>query len=160
MDLQDISNPKQTVLVSCREEQSSGPKDNIITIDWHMPCSSEPPLYAIAIGKKRYSLGLIRASGCFVVNFISESQSKEALFCGRHSGLHIDKFKECNFTKKDASTIDCAYIGEACAHIECEIEQEIDTGNHILLVARVTNSNIINHEPRLLHIQNEIFGNI
>ena len=71
-----IYNPRQTILVSCR-----GPakhrftlkeeiKDNLITLDWHMPASFDPFPYAIAAGKTRFSCSIIRNSGVFVVNFM------------------------------------------------------------------------------------------
>jgi flavin reductase (DIM6/NTAB) family NADH-FMN oxidoreductase RutF len=158
MSFSDLSNPKQTILVSCRNETKG--KDNIIAVDWHMPLSKDPQLYAISIGKSRYSLDIIRESQCFVVNYMSIEQKDQVNFCGMHSGMHVDKFKECGFTKAESNTIDCPKIEEAAANLECEIIQEVDTGDHILFVARVTNSNENNSVPRIMHIGNAEFKTI
>ena len=40
----------QTVLVTCNNHKG---KPNIITLAWHTPLSSKPPLYGIAIAPKR-----------------------------------------------------------------------------------------------------------
>lgn len=71
MQITTLTNPRQTVLVTCRD------KDNIITLDWHTPLSFYPMMYAISVGKTRYSLELIRKSKCSVVNFISKDYEKE-----------------------------------------------------------------------------------
>jgi flavin reductase (DIM6/NTAB) family NADH-FMN oxidoreductase RutF len=75
--------PIQTVLVTCRGQSEMMGKnfhrDNIITLDWHMPVSFKPPLYAISIGKTRFSHDVIASSKCFVVNFIDQGKREEAL---------------------------------------------------------------------------------
>jgi flavin reductase (DIM6/NTAB) family NADH-FMN oxidoreductase RutF len=91
-----ITNPRQTILLSCRGRASvlgkNLIKDNIITLSWHTPVSFEPVLYAIAIGKTRFSAKLISQSKVFCVNFVPFSMEKEAAYCGRNSGEHLDKF--------------------------------------------------------------------
>lgn len=160
MNLNEISNPKQTVLVSCRKETTNGQKDNIITIDWHMPVSIEPKVYAISVGKNRYSLDLIRESQCFVVNFMTIEQEKDIMFCGRHSGLHTDKFRECNFTKEESSTIDCPKIQESSASLECEVMHEFDAGDHIVFFGQVNNTDEKDFGQRIIHVSGEIFKTV
>ena len=82
--------PRQTILVTTELEG----KDNIITLDWHMPVSVKPLLYAICIGKKKFSRKLIDDSGVFAVNFVPYKLKDAAIFCGRNSGEHIDKFEK------------------------------------------------------------------
>ena len=112
-----ITNPRQTILVSCRGKASvlgrEVTKDNIITLSWHMPTSFEPNLYAIAIGKTRFSAKLIGQSKVFCVNFIPLSMEKEAAYCGRNSGEHIDKFEEGNILKEECEKISCPRLKEA-----------------------------------------------
>jgi len=64
--MSEITSPRQTILVSCRDRI----KDNLITVAWHMPASFSPELYAIALGKTRFSCRMIKKSKCFVVNFM------------------------------------------------------------------------------------------
>ena len=49
-----ITNPNQVILVTSRYKS----KESIITLCWHMRTSFNPELFAISIGKKRFSLAL------------------------------------------------------------------------------------------------------
>jgi len=148
-----INNPRQVILVSSRahinimgKEQL---KDDIITLAWHMPTSFNPELYAISVGKTRFSHKLISESKVFVVNFIPYELKKEALFCGTKSGEHIDKFKESGLTKEEAQSIDCPRIKEAIGYHECEVINEIETGDHTIFVGKIVNSELKRSAKRL-----------
>lgn len=158
-----IFNPRQTVLVSCRgltKDMFSGKeehKDNIIVLDWHMPLSFEPFLYGIAIGKTRFSLELIRESKVFAVNFMPLHLKDDVIFCGRNSGQHIDKFKETNLLKEECEKIDCPKIKQALAHLECEIINEIETGDHILFIGKVVHEDEKETGKRIFHTEDDDF---
>lgn len=158
-----IYNPRQTVLVTCRGpvknkfSSKEEIKDNIITIDWHMPTSFEPFLYAISIGKTRFSCNIIRNSGIFVVNFMPYEFKKEVLFCGRNSGEHINKFKESGLTKEESEKLDCCIVKESIAHLSCEIIDEISAGDHIIFIGKVINSYEKDKTRRLFHIEGDDF---
>ena len=142
-EMGEITSPRQVILVSCRAEIKSrfSPekevKDNIITLAWHMPVSFEPLLYAISVGKERYSLDIIKKGNVFVVNFMPFELKKEVLFCGRHSGEVIDKFKEAGLKKEEAETIDCPRIKQALGYLECEVVNQIEAGDHIIFIGKV-----------------------
>ena len=82
-------------------------KDNVFTCSWNMPLSFNPALYAIAVGKQRFSYRLIKSSQLFVVNFIPATLKKEAVYCGTQSGEFIDKFKEAKLKTEEAENIEC-----------------------------------------------------
>jgi len=163
MKITTITNPRQTILLTCRAEG----KDNVMTLDWHTPLSFEPMMYAVSIGKTRFSLNLVRSSKVFVVNFMSRDFEKEILFCGRHSGKTTDKFKETGLEKEEAKTIDCPRIKRALGYLECKVEKEIEVGDHILFIDRVTQAKLkptpTRHPPqwplgkRLFHLFEDKF---
>jgi len=157
----NIANPRQTVLVTSREEAEilgrKEVKDNIVAVDWHMPLSFDPSMYGICLARKRFSYELISKSGVFVVNFIPATLEKEALFCGRHSGKHMDKFRKAGLTKEEAEKVDCARIKEAAAFIECELAEEKDTGDHVLLIGRVVMMGMKKKAKRLFHLTGDEF---
>lgn len=148
-----ICGERQAALITCRDKE----KDNVLTLDWHMPCSFEPELYAIAIGKQRFSCNMVKNSRVFVVNFMPFSLKDEVLFCGRHSGRFMDKFKETKLTKEEAEKIDCPRIKEAIAYLECEVVNELETGDHIIFIGKVLKSELKKKEKRLLHIAGDEF---
>ena len=153
--------PVQTILITCRGSAEmfgkKGIKDNIITVDWHMPASFKPPLYAISIGKDRFSLKIIQESRCFVVNFIGYSKKEEALTCGTTHGHNTDKFKATGLPKEEAEKIDCPRIGNALAYLECEVVQEIEAGDHVVFIGKILGGNHIDDGDRLFHTTGNTF---
>lgn len=153
MRITTISNPCQTVLITSR----LGEKDNVMTADWHMPLSFEPMMYAVSIGKTRYSLKLIKESGVLVVNFMSKDFEKEILYCGTHTGEQIDKFRETGLEKEEAETINCPRLKQAIGYLECQVIKEIETGDHILFISEVKKAELKRKEKRLFHLYKDQF---
>jgi len=153
MKITTLTNPRQTILLTCRAEG----KDNVMTLDWHTPLSFQPMMYAVSIGKTRYSLELVRKSKVFVVNFVPKELEKAVLYCGRHSGRNIEKFKEAGLKKEEAETIDCPRISGALGYLECQVEKEIEVGDHILFIAKVTKANLKKEGKRLFHLFGDKF---
>lgn len=139
-----IYNPRQVILATSRADvEILGKKvlkDNIMTIAWHMPVSFKPFLYAISVGKTRFSCKLIKKSRVFAVNFMDANSEKAAVYCGSISGEHIDKFKEGKIEKEESSAIDCPRIRGATAYLECEVVNEVDAGDHIIFIGNVIKS--------------------
>jgi len=156
-----IYHPRQTVLVTCRgKAQVLGreqEKDDIITITSHTPLSHEPFMYGISLGKTRFSSKIITASKVFAVNFIPTSMQEAALYCGRNSGEHVDKFSQAGLEKEECEKIDCPRIGGALGHLECEVVEQVDTGDHILFIAKVAHSQQQKEDKRLFHMGGDKF---
>ncbi|MFH0874383.1 MAG: flavin reductase family protein [archaeon] len=157
----DLVYPRQTVLVSCRGKTvhfgKEIIKDNLIAVDWHMPLSSSPMLYAVAISNNRFSYELIHKSCVFGVNFMPYELLKEVLFCGRNSGRMQNKFEKSGLTQIEAKKIDCCMVNEACAQLECEVIEEITTGDHIQFIGKVLYSGVNRQTKRLFHIIGDDF---
>jgi flavin reductase (DIM6/NTAB) family NADH-FMN oxidoreductase RutF len=153
MRITDATNPLQTMLLTCRADG----RDNIITLDWHMPLSFEPMMFAVSIGKTRYSLEIVRSSKVFVANFMGHVSENGVLFCGRNSGRNADKFASCGLKKEEAKTVDCPRIVEALAYLECEVVNEIEFGDHILFAGKVTHAEVKKDGKRLFHLAGDKF---
>ncbi len=151
-----LSKPHQTVLVSCKGTFDMMGKsknvDNLITVDWHMPSSIEPPLYLISIGRKRFSLNLIKQTKVFAVNFMPHGFEKQVMFCGENSGMKTDKYSETGLTPLECESIDCKMVKEASAVIECEVINDFETGDHIVFVGKVLKTHSFKEGKRILHI--------
>jgi len=162
-ELRDIAYPRQVILVSCRGEvkEKFSPnkviRDNIMTLSWHMPVSFDPPLYAISIGKERFSYSLIKDSSVFVVNFMPTELEKEVLFCGRNSGEHIDKFKETGLEKEEAERIDCCRIKQALAYLECQVVNEVEAGDHAIIIGKILNIKKNKEGKRIYQVKGDTF---
>ena len=126
--------PMQTILVTCNDTKGT---TNIITLAWHTPISRQPPLYGISVAPKRHSYGLIEHSKEFVVNFVPYSLVEAAQFCGTHSGRSTDKVCQTGLTLQPSTMLSTPRITEAYAHLECTLVQNIELGDHHLLVGKV-----------------------
>ena len=126
--------PMQTALVTCNNEKR---KTNIITIAWHTPISTKPPLYGISISPKRYSHDLIKKNKEFVVNFAPYHLVDKAHFCGKHTGRKTDKTKETKLTLIPSKKLETPSIKECYAHLECKLKQNLTMGDHTLFIGEV-----------------------
>lgn len=129
-----LLHPYNTSLVTCCDADG---RPNIITIAWLMPVSADPPLVCMSIGPTRHSYALIRETGEFVVNVASYEIAQQALFCGRRSGRSVNKFEETGLTAGAAQHVRPPIIQECLAHLECRVTQDIEAGDHHLLVGEV-----------------------
>lgn len=155
-------NPRQTVLVTTRfEDNILGKdilKDNVTAIDWHMPTSVDPPLYAISLKKDQYSSELIRKSKCFVVNFVGfEMADKVAKVGVQVYGKHRDKFRESGLKKEDADSIDCCRVAEALTWLECTLVNEFETGSNSIFIGQVQRVYHNKHGKKLFHVERDKF---
>ena len=82
-------------MVSCARMRE---KPNIITIAWAGTVNSDPPMCSISVRKERFSHGIIRDSGEFVINLCGQDQLRATDYCGVKSGRDEDKFAACGLT--------------------------------------------------------------
>jgi flavin reductase (DIM6/NTAB) family NADH-FMN oxidoreductase RutF len=132
-----IINSGQVMLVtSCFEN-----RNNIITLAWNMPLAHKPPLMAICITKKRFSYGLIKKSGEFIVNIPTLDLLDKVVYCGKNSGRDVDKFKETGFTAQKANKLTQApLIKECIGHQECRLNFEKEVGDHVLIIGQIVHA--------------------
>ncbi len=129
-----LLHPMHTVLVSA--VGNSG-KPNITTLAWAMPTSINPPLVAISIAPGRHSHSLIEESGEFIVNIPTLETLQAVYTCGSLSGRSFDKFKKCNLTQMPAKKVKAPAIRECVAHLECEVDGQMTTGDHTIFAGKI-----------------------
>ncbi len=127
-------NPVPAVMVSCGDING---KTNIITIAWTGTVCTIPPMLSISVRKHRYSYGIIKESGKFVVNLVPQSLVRQADWCGVRSGRDFDKFQEMKLTATKAQTSNCPVIEECPVNIECTVDRIIELGSHDMFLARI-----------------------
>jgi flavin reductase (DIM6/NTAB) family NADH-FMN oxidoreductase RutF len=130
--------PIPPVMVSCGDMDNS----NIITVAWTGLLNTLPPKTYISIREKRYSYGIIKERGEFVINLTPATLVRSADFCGIYTGLKVDKFKKCGLTKEPASVVGCPLIAECPLSIECRVTQIIPLGSHDMFMADIVAVNV------------------
>jgi flavin reductase (DIM6/NTAB) family NADH-FMN oxidoreductase RutF len=83
--------PEQVVIAIAKDKAG---KANPVTLGWTMIVSGNPPMMAIAVAKKHYSIEAINHSKCFTISFPSSDMADAALFFGSKSGRDTDKFAD------------------------------------------------------------------
>ena len=131
--------PEQVVIALAKDTNG---QINPITISWTMTASRKPPMIAIAVSKQRYFLEATRSSGAFVVCYPSTEMTMEAKFFGTRSGHDLDKLTECPIRTQSAHQVDGVISRDAIANFECRLEQEVETGDHVVLIGRVVESHV------------------
>jgi hypothetical protein len=72
-----------------------------------------------------------------VINLAPIEFARETLYCGRRSGSQVDKFLATGLTPLPAQIVRPPIIQECLAYLECRVKQDIEIGDHNLLVAEV-----------------------
>jgi len=136
--------PEQVVIAIAKDKAG---RANPVTLGWTMIASGTPPMMAIAVAKKHYSIETIRHSKCFTIAFPSSKMADASLFFGSKSGRDIDKFAEFDCKTEPAKAIDSVLLTDAVANFECTLESETEAGDHIIFVGKVVASHT-NTEPK------------
>ena len=126
--------PLPVVMVSVTDGEGH---DNIITVAWAGTVCSDPPMLSISVRPERYSYSMLKKTGEFVVNLVTEELVYATDFCGVRSGRDLDKFKEMKLTKLPADQVKVPLIGESPVNLECKVSQVIPLGTHDMFLARV-----------------------
>jgi flavin reductase (DIM6/NTAB) family NADH-FMN oxidoreductase RutF len=107
-----------------------GGVDHGMTANAFMSISLDPPLVAISIAKTAKMLDFIKASGRFAVSILPQGSEDIAMhFAGRPKG-GVDA------TLRDVDELPVAR--QACAVFCTHVDQEIDAGDHVIFVGRVS----------------------
>jgi flavin reductase (DIM6/NTAB) family NADH-FMN oxidoreductase RutF len=129
-----LLHPMHTVLVSCVGKAN---KPNVTTVAWAMPTSINPPLLAISLAPTRHSHTLIEESGEFTVNIPTLEILQAVYACGSLTGRSFDKFKKTNLTQMPGKKVKAPAIRECIAHLECEVDGQLTTGDHTIFVGKI-----------------------
>ena len=136
--------PEQVVIAIAKDKAG---KANPVTLGWTMIASGKPPMMAIAVAAKHYSIETIRHSKCFTLTYPSSEMADAALFFGSRSGRDADKFAEFDCKTEPAKEIDSVLLTDAVANFECTLESEAIVGDHIIFVGKIVAAHI-NTEPK------------
>jgi flavin reductase (DIM6/NTAB) family NADH-FMN oxidoreductase RutF len=143
--------PEQLVIAIAKDKNG---KANPVTLGWTMIASGKPPMMAIAVAAKHYSIETIRHSKCLTIVYPSAEMADAALFFGSRSGRDADKFAEFDAQHGQvhcktgpAKAIDSVLLTDAVANFECTLESETVAGDHIIFLGKVVAAHM-NAEPK------------
>lgn len=131
--------PVPAVMVTCGTYDDDGDtsKANIITLSWVGTICSDPAMCSISVRPSRYSHGIIKKNGEFVINITTKALVFETDYCGVKSGRDMDKFKKMGLTPVHAEMVKAPLIKESPINIECSVEEMKKLGSHDMFIAKV-----------------------
>ena len=112
--------------------------------------TADPPRFAIASHKENLTTAFITESRVFSISVLQQDADLDFLGpWGFQSGKDISKFDNIRYTtgKTGAPII----LDKCIAYIECEMENSIDTGTHILFTGKVVDADVLNEEDPLTY---------
>ena len=96
--------------------------------------SLDPPLVLVCVGFQGKTLSAIRESGRYALNFLHRDGTANS---ARFSGSDDRKFDDLDWTAApDGSPL----LTQALAWAECAVEREIEAGDHVVFIGRVTSA--------------------
>ncbi|MDD3335223.1 MAG: flavin reductase family protein [Eubacteriales bacterium] len=129
--------PIPAVMLGCADPEN-GLKPNLITVAWTGIVCSKPPMLSVSLRKSRYSYDIIRRTGEFTLNLISQELCRATDFCGVKSGWDMDKFEALGLTAVAAPPLTVApALGEAPAYLSCKVKSVTELGSHDLFLAEI-----------------------
>ena len=140
--------PEQVVIAIAKDADG---RANPITLGWTMIVSGNPPMMAIAVANKHYSVETITHSKCFTIAFPSAQMADAALFFGSRSGRRVDKFAEFDCETEPARKVDSVLLTDAVANFECTLESQTPAGDHIIFVGEIVCSHTSTEPKKRLY---------
>ena len=110
---------------------------NLITLEWFMRTSIQPPMFAISIGHSRYSYECLQDKRWFNLIFPSPQLRDLLNLAGSHSGRDIDKFTAGKVEYFPGKFRQLPILKHATAALECEVVSQIKSGDHTIFIGEV-----------------------
>jgi flavin reductase (DIM6/NTAB) family NADH-FMN oxidoreductase RutF len=109
--------------------------------------SLDPPLLLVCPGKNASSLPAIRQTGLFGVSVLSSGQRGVA---ERFAMRGVDRFAEGEWVESESGIL---LLEGACANFACTLAQDIDAGDHQLLLGRIDSFRSASDRQPLMYLK-------
>lgn len=134
VNMKSCLQPAPKILVSCRGKDG---RNNALAVGYCGNCSYAPPMVMVGIVPSRFSYQMIKDTGCFVVNLVSEKQREMFEYLGHHSGREEDKLAKIGASIRDGDKVNAPLLADCPVNIECTVVNSIVTGSHEMFIGKV-----------------------
>jgi flavin reductase ActVB len=115
--------------------------------------SAEPPLLLICVDGASRTLGALRESGRFVANFMSAGEDE---LCRRFASKRDDKFEGLRW--RPSRTGLPVLSDHVIAWTECRTTTEYGAGDHVILLGRVEDGDVLREDAEPLVYYGRAWG--
>ncbi|EMY33020.1 flavin reductase-like, FMN-binding protein [Arthrobacter crystallopoietes BAB-32] len=132
------------VAAICAEDPETGGPAGLI-VGTFQSLSLDPALVTFSVARTSSSWPKVARARWFSVSLLADGQQP---ICKALSSKTGDKFQSISWTKSQFGT---PHIDGALGWIDCAIREELDGGDHILIVAEVLQMQAAEGEPLVFH---------
>lgn len=112
--------------------------ENVAPFAMFMNCSTKPEnMVAIAISPRTDTYKNIKDSKEFIIGIPKEDILDKLYKAGEKIDSNISEFDFTGLTPYNSPKLRCKRIQECIVNIDCFFENEIETGNHIIVIGKV-----------------------
>ncbi|MBF0344463.1 MAG: flavin reductase family protein [Nitrospirae bacterium] len=130
-------------------------KVNGMTATWVSQVSFNPTMMMVSLAPERYTNELVKESGYFALNVLSEEQTDVAKHFGLKSGRDADKLANVGYS---AAPNGSPILDSSLAYIECKVSDIFKAGDHELFVGNVVAAKMLkDNKTPLLFRWNDFF---
>lgn len=119
---------------------------NGMTANWVTQVSFEPPLVVLAVENDAHTRRLIDQGKVFVINILRTGQYDLVEKFVQPQERVGNKLGDVAFHLGETGA---PVLDDALAFFECEVEQTVQTGDHVLYVGRVVNAGVLHEDEPL-----------
>lgn len=116
-----------------------------LTVNSFASVSLDPLLILWSIDKRSKSLPDFTNSKKFAVNILASDQEK---LCFLFSSKEVDRFGQCDWQHSESQL---PILANVASVLECETVQEIEAGDHVILIGKVHKVMNTDKAPLLYH---------
>ena len=110
---------------------------NLITLEWFMRTSIQPPMFAISVGHNRFSHDCLQENRYFNLVFPSVEMKPLCALAGSSSGRDTDKLAQGEVNTIIGKLHKLPVPTDAVAVFECEVTSQVRSGDHTIFVGEV-----------------------
>ena len=137
-----------TVITSRKDKINYGFTANSFT-----SVSINPLLVLFCLKNDSSSVKALEMGSHFVINILSETQSK---ICDNFSNNKLDHFERFKEVETTSSINNIKIISNSIAWIECKTVDFVKAGDHNIYIGEVTDGEVVSHDKPLVYQEGEI----
>ena len=124
-----------------------GGSHHAFTASFLSQCSMKPPRVMLGVRNDSQSLQMIKHSKVFSINWISKNDRKILEQFFKPTPASGNRFGDIPFTLKKTGT---PVLDASIAHLECEVKEILDAGDHSIAVGQVIEAELTQDELPLI----------
>ena len=127
-----------------------GDQETGMLISWVMQAGFQPPMITVAVRQARFVAEWLTAGAPFVLNLLSDQQKSLVAHFGRGFEAAEPAFVGLQIDRTPGGL---PILQQSVGHLECTPKSHVDSGDHRIFLAEVTDGHFANDHGPLVHIR-------